>query len=204
MSNMKQIAVFISGGGSNLQALIDEVHSNEAVNCKIALVLSNKADAYGLKRAEQAGIKTIVLEKYPKEKRSHYDKRLCDVISEQQQLADLDFVVMAGFLRKLSALFVDFMNARAIPIVNLHPALPGEYPGLNAIERAFADFEAGKLERSGVMLHYVDDEGVDVGPIVQKEEVALFATDTLETFAERMHACEHRLIVSTVKAIVDS
>ena len=92
-----------------------------------------------------------MLEKQEKEKRKHYDARLCALLEDMH--IQLDFIVLAGFMRKLSAVFVDYTSSKATPIINLHPALPGEYPGINAIERAFTDYQQGKLERSGVMLH---------------------------------------------------
>jgi phosphoribosylglycinamide formyltransferase-1 len=86
-------------------------------------------------------------------------------------------------------------------VVNLHPALPGEYPGLHAIERAHADARAGLRSQTGVMVHLVPDEGVDDGPVLATETVAIHPNDSVESLAERIHATEHALLVSTLRTL---
>ena len=127
--------------------------------------------------------------------RREADSRLIDLVGGFEP----DLVVLAGWMRILGK-----EVGAALPMINLHPAKPGEFPGVRAIERAFEAWTAGEIAESGVMVHWVPDEGVDVGPVILTEAVPFEAGDTLDDFATRMHATEHRLIVAaTSRALVD-
>lgn len=190
---MSRLVVLISGGGSNLQALIDAVQAGQ-LPAVIAAVVSNKKSAYGLERAAAAGIPSLFLSAKGFANRESYDAELGRVVSEHRP----DLIVLAGFMRILSPAFLDQFPGR---VINLHPALPGQFVGTHAIERAFAAYQAGEISRSGCMVHYAIPE-VDAGPVIEYREVPFQPDDTLETFAARLHAAEHQLIVSaTLKAM---
>ena len=130
--------------------------------------------------------------KRPGESRADYDARLADLVSG----FDPHWVVLAGWMRVLTMNFLGWFPGM---VVNLHPALPGELPGTHAIQRAFAEHQEGRRTRTGVMVHLVPDEGVDVGPVLAFEEVAIGIDDTLDVLEARMHAVEHRLLVATLR-----
>ncbi len=186
-ANLPRLAVLVSGNGTNLQAVLDACASGE-IQARVSLVLSNSQKAFALQRAERAGVQTLYLPRGDME-RTAYDKELAYSVSS----AGADLVVLAGWNRLLSSHFVSHHVT-----VNLHPALPGTFPGLGAIERAFAAWQDGEIEHSGVMVHYVPDEGVDDGPTIGTQKVAFETGDTLETFEARMHAAEHTLLVSSI------
>ncbi len=188
-----RLVVLVSGNGSNLQAVIDACRAG-SLDAKVVSVVSNKADAFGLRRAEQAGIRTVVCAPQPGEERAAYDERLARIVAR----ANPDLVVLAGWMRLLS---MSFLQRFPGIVVNLHPALPGEYPGTHAIERAFADAQQGRLDRTGVMVHLVPDEGVDDGPTIATVEIPILPDDTLEALERRVHAAEHALLVDALRTL---
>lgn len=192
------IVVLISGNGSNLQALIDAIRM-KALDATIACVVSNRRAAFGLVRAEQAGIPTHYFPLKPYldagRTRSDYDADLAALVASYQP----DWVVLAGWMHILSAAFVTRFPYR---IVNLHPALPGKFPGAHAIEEAFAAFQRGEIKQTGCMVHLVPDETVDAGPVIGVAEVPIYRTDTLEMLANRMHQAEHRLLVQSLQRLI--
>jgi len=187
-----RIVVLASGGGSNCQALIDASAAAE-LDAEIVAVISNNARAGVLDRAMSAGIETRVIDHSGKDPavRQQADVRLVQVVEAYAP----DLVVLAGWMRILGA-----NVGAALPMINLHPAKPGEFPGVQAIERAYQAWEAGDIGESGVMVHWVPDEGVDVGPVLVCESVGFEAGDSLDQFAARMHKTEHRLIVEGATA----
>jgi phosphoribosylglycinamide formyltransferase-1 len=108
-------------------------------------------------------------------------------------------VVLAGWLRILTSAFLDRFAGR---VLNLHPAQPGQFPGLRAIERAFEAWQAGRIDAGGVMVHLVPDEEVDAGPVVTWRPVPFEAGDTLADFEARVHAVEHELLVDAVALVL--
>jgi len=194
---MSKIVVLISGNGSNLQALIDNVTSGD-LEAEIAAVVSNKADAYGLIRAQEAGIPTEVLDL--KEvlsdggNREGYDIELAGLVAAYEP----DLIVLAGWMLILGKGFLDrFPNK----VINLHPAMPGAFAGTRAIERAHAAFQRGEIKRTGVMVHRVIPE-VDAGPVVTKEPVPIFPGESVDELEERVHEVEHNLIVAAVALVL--
>ncbi|MFI3246057.1 MAG: phosphoribosylglycinamide formyltransferase [Ferrimonas sp.] len=175
-----RIAVLISGSGSNLQALIDGCQTGQ-ISAEIVHVISNKADAYGLQRAAQAGISCSVLTAEQGESREQYDQRLHQVLAPYQA----DLIVLAGFMRILSANFVRQYQGK---MLNIHPSLLPKYPGLNTHQRAI---EAGDTEH-GVSVHFVTPE-LDGGPVVLQASVPILTNDTADTLAQRVHQQEHRI-----------
>ena len=190
-----RLVVLISGNGSNLQAILDACASGK-LNAQIVSVISNKADAYGLVRARDAGVEAIYFPKGENESRGEYDARLAACVSACLP----DYVILAGWMRILSMAFLSSFPKR---VINLHPALPGMFPGTHAIERAHAAYQRGKIDHSGVMVHLVPDEGVDNGPVLGLQEIPFVPDESLEQFEARVHSVEHRLLVSTLKHILE-
>lgn len=189
----RRLVVLASGSGTNLQAVLDATDAC-AIDASVVAVLSNKPEAYALERARNAGVPCLALPREPGEDRRAYDRRLVGHVRD----ACPDFVVLAGWMLLLSS---DFLDHVGCPVVNLHPALPGDLPGVGSIERAHAEALAGARTRSGVMVHFVPDEGVDDGPVIATIEVSVGPTDSLEDFATRMHQAEHRLLVEALRGL---
>jgi phosphoribosylglycinamide formyltransferase-1 len=185
------LVVLVSGYGSNLQAILDAARLG-IISARVCAVISNKADAYGLERARLAGLPAIAQVFQKGQERADYDLRLADLVGSYHP----DWVVLAGWMRILSAAFLECFPNR---VVNLHPALPGMFPGTHAIQRAFAAYQSGQIEHTGVMVHLVPDEGVDSGPVLNQRVVKIFPEDTLETLETRIHVVEHTLLVETLK-----
>ena len=194
-----KIAVLISGFGSNLQAIIDAIAVGELPDVEIAVVVSNRQDAYGLERAQRAGIPTEYIPMRPYREqgrsRSEYDADLAALLQQY----GVEWVVLAGWMHVLSSTFLDAFPNR---VINLHPALPGTFPGVNAIERAYEAFRRGEITHTGVMVHLVPDEAVDAGPVLLQENVPIYPDDSLETLETRIHATEHRLLVEAIRRTV--
>jgi len=189
-----RLVVLISGNGSNLQAILDACASGE-LDATVVSVISNKAEAYGLTRARNAGIESIHIPKHETESRQQYDARLADYVTTRQP----DYIILAGWMRILSSSFLSCFPNR---VINLHPALPKTFPGTHAIERAYEAYQRGEIKHTGVMVHLVPDEGVDNGPVLAIEIIPIFADDTLESLEARVHQTEHKLLIITLKQLV--
>ncbi len=180
-----RLAVFVSGSGTNLQAIIDA--RIPAVD--IVLVFSNNPHAYALERAAKHGIPYEALDhkKYPS--REEYDSEVLKVIEPY----GVDLIALAGFMRILSPIFVRAYKNR---IINLHPALLPSFPGIHSARQAL---EAG-VKYTGVTIHFVD-EGVDTGPIILQTVVPVLDKDTEESLLEKIHREEHRIYPEALKLI---
>lgn len=193
-AQLPRLVVLISGSGSNLQALIDAAASG-ALAAEIALVVSNRKDAYGLVRAAQAGIETLYFPLKPYtdagRSRADYDADLAARIAPHQPA----LIVLAGWMHILSPAFLDRFPGQ---VINLHPALPGMFPGIDAIRRAFEACQRREIAFSGCMVHYAVPE-VDAGDVIAQAVVAYQPGDTLAEFEARMHEAEHRLLVEAVQ-----
>jgi formyltetrahydrofolate-dependent phosphoribosylglycinamide formyltransferase len=188
-----RLVVLLSGNGSNLQAILDACASGE-LHATVVAVISNKPDAYGLTRAREAGVEAISFPKRENESRREYDARLANYATTKLP----SYVVLAGWMRILSSAFLSCFPNR---VINLHPALPGAFPGTHAIERAFEAYQQNEIDHTGVMVHLVPDEGVDNGPVLATEIVPILARDSLESLERRIHEVEHRLLVSVLKKL---
>lgn len=175
-----RIVVLISGGGTNLQAIIDAC-KQENYGGDIVAVVSNKADAYGLTRAQDADIATAVLSHKDFSSREDYDNTLITEINRYQP----DLVVLAGFMRILTPKFVQTYQGR---LINIHPSLLPKYQGLNTHQRAI---DAGDTEH-GVSVHFVTEE-LDGGPVILQAKVPVFPEDSADELAQRVHQQEHRI-----------
>ncbi len=193
---LKRLVVLISGNGTNLQAILDACASGELA-AQVVAVISNSGDAYGLERARRAGVPAHVLVKRKAQDRRDYDTALAELVQTYQP----DIIVLAGWMRILTSAFIGQFPDR---IINLHPALPGMFPGINSIARALDAFSAGAVSQTGVMVHRVPDEGVDSGPVLAQAVVPIVAGDSVESLSARVHAVEHQLLVDTLKQLVQS
>jgi phosphoribosylglycinamide formyltransferase-1 len=180
------IVVLISGSGSNLQAIIDAVTAEE-IPGQITAVISNKADAYGLERAAQAGIQTEVLDHKEFANRDIFDLNLIRLIDQFEP----DLVVLAGFMRILTPSFVQRYAGR---LINIHPSLLPKYQGLHTHKRAI---EAGDTEH-GASVHFVTEE-LDGGPVFIQTSVPVESDDTPESLASRVIVQEHKIYPIAVK-----
>lgn len=188
-----RLVVLFSGNGGNLQAIMDACQ-NGNINASIAAVFCDKGNAYGLKRAETANIPAFYVPKYKEQSRQTYDLALAEKIIAYKP----DWVILAGWMRLLSACFLDQFPGK---VINLHPALPGTFPGNHAIGMAFQAFHEKKIAYTGVMVHTVPDEGVDCGPLLAQEIVPITDQDSLETLEQRIHLVEHRLLVQVLHGL---
>ena len=189
-----RLVVLVSGNGTNLQAIIDACESNQ-IDAQVVGVLSNKHEAFALSRAECHNVETAVVAAKPLETRQQYDARLAQIVGMWQP----HIIVLAGFMRVLSNSFLSLFPNQ---VINIHPALPGELPGTRAIERAFIEFTQGSRRETGVMVHFVPDEGVDNGPVIAQQVVPIHAADTLVTLEARMHATEHALVIDALQQLI--
>jgi formyltetrahydrofolate-dependent phosphoribosylglycinamide formyltransferase len=183
----------VSGNGSNLQAILDACASGE-LPAQVAAVISDRPAAFGLERARRAAVPALAHPKLKAQERRAYDADLAELAASFKP----DWVVLAGWMRLLSAAFLDRFPGR---VVNLHPALPGMFPGTHAIEHAHAAFGRGEITGTGVMVHLVPDAGVDCGPVLARREVPILPGETLEALEARIHAVEHTLLVQTLAAL---
>jgi formyltetrahydrofolate-dependent phosphoribosylglycinamide formyltransferase len=185
-----RIVVLISGGGTNLQALIDAINAG-VLEAEICLVVSNRRAAYGLERAKNAKLETLYAPLKPyrdaERSREEYDADLATSIAKFNP----DLIVQAGWMHILSPAFLEQFPKR---VINLHPALPGEFDGANAIVRAWEAHKNSNLERTGAMIHWVIPK-VDAGEVIISREVEFLEDDTLDSFEARLHMLEHQLIV---------
>lgn len=195
MHPMKRLVVLISGNGGNLQAVMDAC-AKGVLPARVAGVLSNKPDAFGLQRAIKADVPAIVLpfHKALHGSRAGYDLLLAELVA----LFQPDLVVCAGWMRILSPAFLQRFPRQ---IINLHPALPGMFAGAHGIEEGFAAYQRGQITHTGAMVHYVD-EGVDTGPAILTVDVPIYPHDTLADLEARMHEAEHELIVDAIKRVL--
>jgi phosphoribosylglycinamide formyltransferase-1 len=184
------IGVLISGTGTNLQAIIDAIESGK-LDAKIEVVLSNKADAYGLVRARNHHIPTEVLNHKNFSSRETYDEAVVALLRERR----VELVVLAGFMRLLSAVFVKAYSNR---IMNIHPALLPAFPGLNVQQKAL---EHG-ARFSGCTVHFVNEE-CDEGPIIIQAVVPVLPDDTRETLAVRILEQEHRIYPRAIQLFAE-
>src|SRR5215472_3212505 len=175
-----RLGVLISGEGSNLQAIIDAVARGD-LRADIRLVISNKANAYGLERARRAGITARFIDHRSFASREDFDRKLVELLSAY----DVELVACAGFMRLLSAVML-----RAFPnrIMNIHPALCPAFPGIDA-QRAACDYG---VRFSGCTVFFVS-EGVDDGPVIVQAVVPVTQNDSEETLAARIRSAEHRI-----------
>lgn len=178
--NVKRVVVLISGSGSNLQAFID-AQKADTLGGKVVAVLSNKADAYGLQRAQQADIPTQVISHLDFENREKFDNAMAKVILSYQP----DLIILAGFMRILSEKFVHTFSGK---LLNIHPSLLPKYPGLHTHRRALEN----KDEFHGSSVHFVTEE-LDGGPVIGQARLSLNHQQTESEVMHQVQKLEHQL-----------
>ena len=170
--------ILISGNGSNLQSLIDNAKN---IDLEICSVISNKEDAFGLKRAERANISTHFVDPNRFESREDFDNQIITIIDE----LDIGLIILAGYMRILSS---DFINRFDGKILNIHPSLLPKFPGLNSHRKAID----AKEKYHGATVHFVTEE-LDGGPIISQEIIEIQPTDTAYSLAQKVLEKEHIL-----------
>jgi phosphoribosylglycinamide formyltransferase len=197
--SLPTVVVLISGSGTNLQALIDATQDGR-LKANIIAVISNRKNAFGLERAKKAGIptQTFSLKKFKDENKTRvdFDIHLAKSIQEQYKP---DLVVLAGFMHILSPEFLSFFNNN---VMNLHPALPGQFDGAHAIERAFEAYQKGEIQHTGIMVHKVIAD-VDRGAVILQRDIPINKDDSLDDLETRIHKFEHELIVEGAQVFLD-
>lgn len=186
---MKNIVVLISGNGTNLQAIIDNVKEGK-INGKIVAVISNKTDAYGLERAKQAGIPEYFID-HKGITREEHEQKIIDILEKN----NVDLVVLAGYMRVVTPLFVNKYKHR---LINIHPALLPAFPGTDG----YGDTFNYGCKVGGCTVHFVD-EGVDTGPIIVQKTNPIQEDDTLESFKQRGLEIEHHALPEAIKLFCD-
>ncbi len=181
------IGVLVSGGGTNMQAIIDNIKCGELKNCKVKFVISSREDAYAIERAKNEGIETAVI--------TDTDDLVWALIQKE-----IDIVVLAGYMKVLPRNVVQAFNER---IINIHPSLIPKYSGKGfygkRVHQAVID---GKERESGATCHLVD-EGVDTGRILVQEAVPVLENDTAETLAKRVLVVEHKILSEGIRKVIE-
>ena len=183
-----KLGVLISGSGTNLQAIIDAIAAGQ-LDATVELVVSSRPDAYGITRAQQAGINVLVLNKEVYKDRLAADAQIAQALKE----AGCEYVAMAGYMRMVNAPLLEAFPNR---IINLHPALLPSFKGAHAIQDAF---DAG-VKITGVTVHFANAE-YDKGPIIAKEPVEVREGDTVDDLEARIHETEHRLYPAALQLV---
>jgi len=185
-----RFGVLISGSGSNLQSILDACADGE-IDGDVAVVISNKGDAYGLERAKRAGVPAVHVDPAAYSDRAAYDH----AIRETLDLHDVDYVVMAGYMKLLGT---EVLDAYPMRVLNIHPALLPSFPGAHGIRDAF---EYG-VKVTGVTVHFAN-EVFDEGPIIAQEAVPIIEGDSIAELESRIHAVEHMLYPYVLAALAD-
>jgi phosphoribosylglycinamide formyltransferase 1 len=185
-NDRKRIAIFASGNGSNLQAIID-YSQNIDINGDIVFVFSNNPDAFALERAKNAGINTECMPFNRKNSRIEFDNKILQAVKNKK----IDLICLAGYMLLLSP---DFISEYQNKIINIHPSLLPSFKGMHGIKDAF-DYG---VKVTGVTVHFVDSE-LDNGPIILQEAVTVSEGETVEDLEKKIHETEHRLYPLAVR-----
>ena len=197
-----RLVVLASGAGTNLDAILGAIAGGR-LDAEVVAVVVNRRQALAGAKARRAGISVSYRPLSPylacahseAEGRRRYDAELAAEVAR----AAPDLVVLAGWMHLLPSAFLDRFGDR---VINLHPALPGMFPGPSAIADAWTAYRAGLIDRTGAMVHYVPDEGVDNGPVIASVEVPIHADDTIESLRARIQEAEHELIVAAIAGLL--
>lgn len=194
---VKRLVVMISGYGSNLQAIIDACQSGE-LSAQVVAVFSNRKSAYGLERARRRGIPAEYFPLKPYRDQGHSREKYDADLAARVAAYRPDLVVLAGWMHILSSEFIRHFRGR---LINLHPALPGTFPGTDAISRAYEAFQQGRISHTGCMVHHVVEE-VDAGEPIAQAVVPIYPYDSLADLEARMHKTEHQLLIKAIAELL--
>lgn len=186
---MKRLAIFVSGSGTNMENILERVKKGELA-AEVGLVVSDNPQAYALKRAEKYNAECVVIDRKKFDSKTSFEAE----IRRHLERKKIDFILLAGFMRILSP---DFVKAYKKRILNIHPALLPQFPGAQAIRDAWV----GKVKKTGVTVHFVD-EGVDTGPIILQREVAIDSGDTLESLEKKIHNLEYEIYPEAIRLVL--
>lgn len=184
------IAVFCSGNGSNFQAIVESVKKG-TVDAKIALMISDSAEAFALSRAEKEGVKSALIERSDFSSKHEFEAAIIKELDQE----DIELICLAGFMRIIGPVL---LNKYPNKIINIHPALLPAFKGAHAI----GDALRAKAKTTGVTVHFVDKE-VDHGPIILQQAVGIKENDTEDSLAQRIHKIEHALYPKAIKLFVE-
>jgi phosphoribosylglycinamide formyltransferase-1 len=185
-----RFGVLMSGNGSNLQAILDACDTG-AIDGQVTVVISDRGDAYGLERARRADVAAVHVDPAAFADRAGYDHAVRVALDEH----DVDYVVMAGYMKLLGA---EVLGTYPMRVINIHPALLPSFPGAHGIRDAF---EHG-VKVTGVTVHFAD-ERFDQGPIIAQEAIPIVEGDTIEELESRIHAVEHMLYPQVLAALAE-
>jgi phosphoribosylglycinamide formyltransferase 1 len=186
---MKKLAIFVSGSGTNMENLIIECH-NGRIPAQAVLVISDNPQAGAIAKAKNYGVPVQVFDRKQFKTKAEFEAGIIKAVDDKK----IDYIVLAGFMKILSPEFVKKYRGK---IINIHPSLLPAFPGAHGIKDAF---QAGVRE-TGVTVHFVD-EGVDTGPVILQEKVAVVAGETLETLEAKVHAVEYKLYPEALRRIL--
>ncbi|AYE61203.1 phosphoribosylaminoimidazolecarboxamide formyltransferase [Lactobacillus helveticus] len=190
-----KIAILASGNGTNFEVLTKKFQAGEIPGTE-ALMFCNHPNAPVIKRAQRLGIPYETFSVKECGSKQAYEYRLLKVLKEYK----IDFIILSGYLRVVGS---TILNEYPDSIVNLHPALLPKYPGLNSIARAFADYQKGLIDKTGVTVHFIDAR-LDHGPIIAQKAVPIYPDDTEETLETRVHETEHELFPMAVSEVIQT
>jgi len=192
---MFKLIVFISGNGTNLEAIMNCCETG-VLNAEVGLVVSNKLNAYGLQRATNHNVKNIALpyDKKKYTKRQEYDCMLANTIDGY----DYDLIILAGWMHIFTN---EFLNNVKSLVINLHPALPGKFLGKDAIGMAWKAFQRGEITKTGMMVHHVIEK-IDAGNVIDTFEVSIKPNDTENILQERVRYYEKFLLISSIDKVL--
>ncbi len=185
-----KFAVLISGNGTNLQAIIDAIAAQQ-IMAQLSLVISDREDAFGLQRAEKAGIKTMIFKPANYTNPQSVDRDMVSCLKQE----GIDFVVLAGYMRILTPFFIKEFPRK---VINIHPALLPSFKGTQGIK----DAVTYGVKVTGVTIHFVDEK-MDHGPIIMQEAIPIAEEDSLESLEEKIHALEHQLYPKAIQLLVE-
>ena len=188
-AKLKRIAIFVSGNGTNMENILRRIREGE-IPAEAALVVSDNEQAYALRRAEKYNVECVVVERKRFDSKEAFEAEIRRHLDRKK----VDYIVLAGFLRILSAPFV---KVYAGHIVNIHPALLPKFPGAHAIKDAWE----AKVPVTGATVHFVD-EGVDTGPTILQREVWIDPADTLESLERKVHEVEYEIYPEALRLVL--
>lgn len=185
---MNRTAVFVSGAGTNMENLVKETQEGR-IPCEIVLVICDKPGAAAIEKAERLGVTVRLVDRKMFTAKHEFEQEILWYLAENR----IEWILLAGFMRILSPEFVGRYIGR---IINIHPSLLPEFPGAHGIRDAFD----AKVKETGVTVHFVD-ASVDTGPVILKRKVPVFAGDSLETLAARVHAVEYEIFPEALRLV---
>ncbi len=190
---MKNLAVFVSGSGTNMENIAVHIEQKKLTNCKIAVVVSDNSEAPALKRAENHKLKTVVICRKDFKSKEDFEAKIISELKEHK----IDFIILAGFMRILGKTILEKYRWK---IINIHPAFLPEFPGAHAVQD-FWNFKPLRTTTGGT-IHFVD-AGIDTGDIIEQWEIKREEDDTIESLTEKIHQAEYEHYPQVIQKLVN-